>query len=84
MRSIVESEQFSLTWTLIGDPMQADAELEDVLNRIAVRPEIFPIVVWPNERMATVIHNSKSIGVFFRITPNVKEVELLRLLVKNN
>jgi hypothetical protein len=83
MRNIVESEEFALTWTLIGDPMQADAELEGLLHRVAVRGESFPVVVWPNERMATLSNNGKSIGIFFRILPNIKQVELLRLLVKN-
>lgn len=83
MRIIVESEEFALTWTLIGDPMEADAELEGLLHRIAVRAESFPVVVWPNERMATLSNNGKSIGVFFRIIPSVKQVELLRLLLKN-
>jgi hypothetical protein len=84
MRNIVESEEFALTWTLIGDPMQADAKLEALLHRIAIRAESFPVVVWPNERMAMITGNGNSIGVFFRIIPNVKRVELLRLLVKNN
>ena len=83
MRVIVESEEFALTWTLIGDPIQADTELEGVLQSIAVRAESFPVVVWPNERMATLSNNGKTIDVFFRIIPKVKQVELLRLMLKN-
>lgn len=83
MRTIVESEEFALTLTLIGDPEEADSELDGLLHRIAARAESFPIAVWPNERMAPLFNNGKSIGVFFRIIPTAKQVELLRLLLKN-
>ena len=82
MRSIIESEEFALGWTLIDDPARSDAKLERLLYGIAIRAESFPIIVYPNERMAMIKNSRQTIGVFFRIMPSTNEVELLRLLLK--
>jgi hypothetical protein len=80
---LLESEEFSLAATRIGDPQEVDAALEELLHKIACKPQSFPVVVWPNERMAALEIRGSSIGVFFRIIHNSLQVELLRSLVKN-
>ena len=82
MRSLVESDEFDLERTLIDEPAKADAKLEDLFCRISVRAESFPIVVYPNERMAMIKNSGQTIAVFFRIMPNTNQVEISRLLLK--
>ncbi|MCI0541271.1 MAG: hypothetical protein L0Z50_39225 [Verrucomicrobiales bacterium] len=79
---LIEAEEFALTWTLVAEPTRADGKLENLLHRIALAPESFPVVVWPNTRMALLIDEDGSVGVFFRILANSQQIELLRSLVK--
>jgi hypothetical protein len=80
---LIETEEFSVSWTLIGDPSRADGRLEELLHHIATEPESFPVVDWPNTRMALTTDLDGSIGIFFRRMPNSQRIELLRSQVKN-
>lgn len=80
---LIETEEFSVSWTLLGDPSRADGRLDEVLHHIATEPESFPVVDWPNIRMALITDLDGSIGVFFRRIPDSQRIELLRSQVKN-
>jgi hypothetical protein len=80
---LIETEEFAVSWTLIGDPSRADGRLEELLHHIATEPESFPVVDWPNTRMALTTDLDGSIGIFFRQMPNSQRIELLHSQVKN-
>lgn len=79
---LIESEEFTLALTLVGEPIKADEKLADILFRIATDPESFRIVLYPNERMATRKIGRLTIVIFFRILPDANHIELLRPLLK--
>jgi len=83
-RQIVESDGFVFSKALLGDPVQADDLLFDFVSEIAVCPYSFPLVVWPDTRMALISTAKKSVGVFFRVWPDDVTVELLLLVIKSN
>jgi hypothetical protein len=80
---IIESEEFSLTATRIGDPEEVDVVLQELCIRLSYQPKSFPIAAWPNERMALRQIGKSSVGIFFRIIHNSRQVELLRSVIKN-
>lgn len=82
-RQVVWSDTFVFGTTLLGDPSRADALLEDVVSEMAIHPYSFPLIDWPDKRMALVSTTDLSIGIFFRVLPNDIAVELLWLTIKS-
>src|SRR5207253_1076153 len=63
----VESEEFTFSKALIGDPIDADAELEDVFRSIESNPRSFPsrLVEHPDVWMRIKKGEQNSIAVFY-------------------
>jgi hypothetical protein len=80
---IIESEEFSLTATRIGDPEEVDVMLQELYVKLSCWPKSFPIAAWPNERMARRAIGKSSVGIFFRIIHGSFQVELLRSVIKD-
>jgi hypothetical protein len=83
-RQIVESDGFVFSKALLGNPMLADSLLSDIVTDIAFRPYSFPLVVWPDTRMALISPADMSIGIYFQVWPDDVNVELLLLAIKPN
>jgi hypothetical protein len=76
VNELLENPEFSVAKVLIGNPRQADEELESVLMKIAIDPQRFPIVFGTETRMALTENNRRVIGIFFRVFDSQKQVEL--------